>query len=169
MSQSGINSLQDDGAVLTLTGNSGGAVPPSGGNINVVGDGVTINAVGDPGTNTITFSALAEGEMWQTITSSQTLAVNNGYLCISPGGALALALPAVSVVGSVIEVSLVGATSWQITQAANQQITLGMDTTTLGASGYLQSTTQGDSLRLICWKANLFWVAVNSTGNITVN
>lgn len=45
------------GNVLTLTANSGGAVgPDGGGNINTVGDGTTINGVGNPGTNTITFS-----------------------------------------------------------------------------------------------------------------
>lgn len=45
------------GAVTTLTGNSGGAVPPTGGNINVVGDGITINVVGTPGTSTLTISS----------------------------------------------------------------------------------------------------------------
>jgi len=41
---------------ITLTGNSGGAVSPLGGNINVVGDGTTINIVGNPGTHTLTAS-----------------------------------------------------------------------------------------------------------------
>jgi hypothetical protein len=45
------------GTVATLTGNSGGMVPPNGsGNINVVGDGTTVNIVGSPGTNTLTAS-----------------------------------------------------------------------------------------------------------------
>lgn len=43
------------GSVLTLTGNSGGAVgPDGGGNINVVGDGSIISIAGNPGTNTLT-------------------------------------------------------------------------------------------------------------------
>ena len=46
------------GTVETLTGNTGGAVSPNGsGNINVVGDGTTIDVVGNPGTNTLTISA----------------------------------------------------------------------------------------------------------------
>lgn len=50
------------GPVLTLTGNSGGAVSPNGaGNINVVGDGTTITVVDNPGTNTLTISALSTG------------------------------------------------------------------------------------------------------------
>ena len=38
----------------TLTAASGGAVPPTNGNINVVGDGTYITTVGNPGTSTIT-------------------------------------------------------------------------------------------------------------------
>ena len=41
------------GSTETLTGNSGGAVSPSGGNINTVGTG-SITIVGNPGTNTLT-------------------------------------------------------------------------------------------------------------------
>ncbi len=45
--------------VETLTGNSGGAVGPDGSdNINVVGDGTTIDVTGNPGTNTLTISAI---------------------------------------------------------------------------------------------------------------
>lgn len=39
--------------VQTLTGNSGGAVPPTGGNINTLGTG-SITVVGNPGTSTLT-------------------------------------------------------------------------------------------------------------------
>lgn len=43
------------GSVETLTGNSGGVVPADGSNnINVRGDGSTINIAGNPGTNTLT-------------------------------------------------------------------------------------------------------------------
>jgi hypothetical protein len=45
------------GTVSALTGNSGGAVGPDDmGNINVVGDGTTVNVTGDPGDNTLTIS-----------------------------------------------------------------------------------------------------------------
>lgn len=43
-------------AVETLTGNTGGAVPPTGGNINVVGSG-DITVTGNPGTSTLTISS----------------------------------------------------------------------------------------------------------------
>lgn len=41
--------------VQTLTGNSGGPVPPTGGNINVIGTGV-ITVIGNPGTSTLTIT-----------------------------------------------------------------------------------------------------------------
>lgn len=43
-------------AALTLTGNTGGPVSPTAGNINVVGDAVTIAIAGNPGTSTLTAS-----------------------------------------------------------------------------------------------------------------
>jgi len=46
------------GQVQTITGNSGGPLTPIGGNINVVGDGTSITAVGNPGTATDTLSVL---------------------------------------------------------------------------------------------------------------
>lgn len=61
MSYQGQNRLGSvvGGAVNTLKGNSGGFVgPDGGGNINVIGDGTTIDVVGTPGTNTLTISAL---------------------------------------------------------------------------------------------------------------
>lgn len=60
MSQAGIlnRGVYPPGSVVqTLEGNSGGKVGPDGtNNINVVGDGTTIDVVGNPGTNTLTVS-----------------------------------------------------------------------------------------------------------------
>jgi hypothetical protein len=48
------------GNIESLTGNSGGAVDPDGlGNVNIVGDGTTIDIVGTPGTNTLTVSQIS--------------------------------------------------------------------------------------------------------------
>ena len=61
MSQAGISSGGSlPGVVSTLTGNSGGAVPPDGSNnINVLGDNTQgINIVGNPGTSTLTVSGI---------------------------------------------------------------------------------------------------------------
>ena len=62
----------------TLTGNTGGAVPPDAGdNINVVGTG-KISTNGNPGTNTLTISTTAGG--------AETLTGNTGG-AVSPDGA----------------------------------------------------------------------------------
>lgn len=170
MSQAGQNSSNPGGEdVLFLEGNSGGAVPPNPatGIINIIGAGGT-TVVGNAGTNTLTITVAAEGLSWNTITSSQTLAVNNGYICISPGGALSLALPAVSSLGDSIRVALNGATSFTITQSAGQSVRLGFKATTAGVGGSITSTAQGDTLELVCQTANLTWLSLSNNGNPTI-
>ncbi len=55
-----INSIGPAGPIVTLEGNSGGAVPPNGaGNIFVVGSASSfVNVTGNPGTNTLTIELL---------------------------------------------------------------------------------------------------------------
>ncbi len=57
MSQSGayFTNSGPGGFIQTLTGNSGGAVPPTAGNINVIGSG-DISVAGNAGTSTLTIS-----------------------------------------------------------------------------------------------------------------
>lgn len=109
------------------------------------------------------------GVTWQTITASQTLVKNNGYICISAGGALSLALPstASSTIGDTIWVVLDGATSWTITQAASQQIRFSGSQTTAGATGTLASTAAGDTIQLV-YQATGKWNVITSIGNLTV-
>jgi hypothetical protein len=141
--------------------NSGTAVPAAN-VLNVLGvGGATTSGSG----NTINVLVSGSGMTWTNISASQTLTVNNGYFCVSPGGSLALALPAVSAVGAVMEVSLQGATSFSITQGAGQQIKIGNTSTTAGVGGSLTSTQQGDTIRLVCQTANLTWVVMSSMGN----
>lgn len=123
-----------------------------------------------PGAGSITIAATGGGSAlaWQTISANRTLDVNNGYICVSPGGALSLALPGTSSVGDVIEVTLDGATSFSITQGTGQQIRLSNSQTTAGGGGSLTTTHQGDSIRIVCSEANLKWNVLSSMGNITV-
>jgi hypothetical protein len=125
--------------------------------------GITTSASG----NTITITGIG-GFTWHNISASQTLVVDEGYFCVSPGGALSLALPATSIVGDMIEVVLDGATSFTITQSAGQQIRLGNLSTTAGVGGSLASTQQGDSIQMVCQTANLKWVVISSMGNPTI-
>lgn len=169
MSQAGIASMGSGGGipVETITGNSGGAVPPNGANnINIVGAG-GVNVAGNAGTNTLTITVGGSGMTWQTIAANQTLAVDNGYFCTG-GANLSLALPAVSAVGDTITVALDGSTSWTITQGVGQQIRIANTQSTLGAGGSIASTAQGDTVELTCSVANTRWNVISSIGNITV-
>lgn len=79
------------GPILTLTGNEGGPVSPSGGgNINVIG-GVDsfINIVGSPGTNTLTVS-LANQQLGVAVTTDNvsTSVLFDDPIIISAGTAL---------------------------------------------------------------------------------
>lgn len=121
-----------------------------------------------PTANTITIATTGGASLgWSVITANQTAAVNNGYFC-NKAGTLALALPAVSAVGDVIEVANINtALGVQFTQAAGQQIFFSTLSTTSGATGTLTSSAVGDSLKMVCRTANLTWWVVSSIGNWT--
>lgn len=170
MSQAGIvNVVNEPGVVDFLQGDTGGPVGPNGSNvIFVLGDGVDITTAGNPGTHTLTISLVGTTATWTRISASQTLQVSHGYICISPGGNLSLLLPPAAPVGSIVEVTLQGATSFTVTQGAGQQIFLGMQSTALGVFGSLSSTSQGDSIRMVCTTTNLTWQVLSSMGNPTL-
>lgn len=73
--------------ILTITGNTGGAVGPNGGgNINIVGDGF-ITITGNPGTNTLTVSLANGGNATVTTTDDTptpliSIVVPDGQSCI---------------------------------------------------------------------------------------
>lgn len=67
------------GAVATLTGNTGSAVPPTGGNINIVGS-TGIVVIGTPGTSTLTISGSTEAGSF--VTNSGTAIPAAGVLNI---------------------------------------------------------------------------------------
>lgn len=161
-----------DGTILpdieTLTGNAGGAVGPTGGNINVVGDGTTIDVTGNPGTSTLTISAIGSAFTWSKITVNQAFTVNNGFIC-NKAGLLTLTLPTTTAVGDLFEVTGINTNvGWRIAQNANQQIHFGNTDTTLGAAGYLESNNKYDSVRLVTVVADLEFNVISSIGNPTI-
>ncbi len=145
------------GEVLTLTGNSGGAVSPNGsGNMNLVGSG-TVSVTGNPGTNTLTVSV--GGTAVVVVSANTSMVTNTSYLCVSPGGVLDMALPTTSSVGDIVEISLGTATGFRVTQDIGQSVVLGNLATTVGLTGYFQTTdTTGSSIRLMCTVANTTWM-----------
>lgn len=148
----------------TLTGDTGGALSPTAGNWNILGGvGCTVNGSG----STLTINIAGGGDDWSVISANQTAVVNNGYFC-NKAGTLALALPATSVVGDVIEVANINtATGVQFIQSAGQRIFISGTSSTLGATGTLTSSAVGDSLKIVCGVANTLWYATSMIGSWT--
>jgi hypothetical protein len=95
MSQFFINSSGGGGggsAVQTLTGNTGGAVPPTGNNINVLGTG-GITVAGNQGTSTLTISLIdnlligtattTDGTTYVPFTASANIPLPTPSTCVS--------------------------------------------------------------------------------------
>jgi hypothetical protein len=142
--------------------NSGTAVPIAN-TLDILGAGA-VTTSGATNVVTITVSGLTT---WMTINSSQTLAIDTGYIC-NGGATLSLLLPPVSKLGDMIEITLDGSAGFTITQGAGQSIRIGNSSTTAGVGGSLSSTQQGDTVRLVCQTANLKWNCLSSMGNPTV-
>ncbi len=92
------------GAVVTLTGNSGGAVSPTLGNINVVGSG-SVNIVGNPGTSTLTVSVTDMLSYTSVNTTPYVVLTTDDYISVdSSGGAITIELPNTLLIGRVFHV-----------------------------------------------------------------
>lgn len=70
------------GGVNTLTGNSGGAVSPSSGNINVLGDNIILTSIGNLSPNTLTFELVPASDGQVIIGSSSG---NSAWANLTPG------------------------------------------------------------------------------------
>jgi len=136
-------------AVGQLTGSGGIVISYVNPNINIDGSGAGGSIV------------------WNNISVSQTMSVQNGYFC-SGGGAIVLLLPPTSVFGDLLEIVIDGSASVSIHQGAGQTIKLANAITTAGVGGSLTSTQQGDSIRLLCKTPNLAWTALSADGSWTI-
>lgn len=115
-----------------------------------------------------TFQAAASGGItFSAITTSQTAAINNGYIANS-SSLITVTLPSTAAVGSVVEVAYLGTGGWKIAQAASVSIQFGNKTTTSGIGGSIASSAPGDAIRLLCVTANTGWTVLSSVGNLTV-
>lgn len=172
-----------DSDINSLTGNDGLAVVPSSNNINVEGsptgaifasrfNSSTMRLAVQVDNTTISINSSNQltvngtGTHWQIVTTNQTLADSKGYILQSPGGALVLTLPVQSAVGNTIEIVLDGATSFTIAQNALQQIDYLTSSSTVGIGGSVQSTTQGNYVRMVCVEEDLRWRILTVSGSI---
>jgi hypothetical protein len=163
----GLNGITPGSIVQTLTGNSGGAVGPTGNTINVVGSG-GITATGNSGTSTLTISSSGGGLAWTEVTgTSAAMAINNGYIA-NNAGLVTLTLPATAPIGSIVRVGGKGTGLWSIAQNSGQTVHFGNQNTTTGVGGSLSSILRYDCVELVCITADTDWLVLSVLGNLTV-
>lgn len=122
---------------------------------------VTIDSsTGQLGSQSLPSGALS----WTVITADQSATSGNGYFCNKAGTVCAVQLPATSLVGDTFSIVAMNAQGWNITQASGQQIFLGANASTLGATGTFSSTVLGDTATLVCRVANTEWQVVSFVG-----
>ena len=101
--------------------------------------------------------------------SSQAMAADNGYTTDNIA-LVTLTLPSTCPYGKVFRVVRKGIGGWKVAQNAGQVIHFGNLDTTVGASGFIASTNQYDSVELLCTVANTEFTVINGPqGDLTVN
>lgn len=131
--------------------------------------GTNISVTNGAGSIRIDATGLA-GIGWVNVTSStQAMVADTGYVA-DKSTLVTFTLPVTAAFGTIIYVQGLGAGGWQINQNSGQQIIIGSSLSTIGASGFIASTNQYDSIALLCVTANTTWCSLGAPqGNITVN
>lgn len=105
---------------------------------------------------------------WITVTGTSTSLLDNVGVICNNAGLVTCTLPSTFAVGAEFRVSWLGAGGWRIAQNAGQQIYIGSQVTTTGASGYLEALGQGANIHLVGLVANTTLTVVSAYGTITV-
>lgn len=145
---------------------TGGLVSPNtyGGTVGATNQVVIIDSTGLLGS-----SGGAGITNWVDVTgTTQAMANNTGYTA-NNAGLVTLTLPTTAAYGTMLRVCGKGAGGWKIAQNASQSIHYGVQTTTVGVTGFLASSAQYNTIELLCTVANLTWTELSAQGNITFN
>lgn len=129
--------------------------------------GTNISISNGAGSITINSTGAASFAWNNVATSSQTLAVNQGYITNNGASLVTYTLPTTAAQGTVIQVAGFSSGGWTIAQSSGQEIFFGNQHTTSGATGSLSSSNQYDQINLLCVTANTTWVVLSAVGNIT--
>lgn len=114
------------------------------------------------------FEPLEPPFVWNNVTgTTQAASVNNGYIA-NNAGLVTITLPAVAEVGSIISVQGAGAGGWKIAQNTSQVIRTNGGSSLTGTGGSIASSSQYDSLSLMCITENTNWVIRDAYGNFNV-
>ena len=127
------------------------------------GTGISINN----GAGSITISS-SGATLWTEVTgTSQSMAVNNGYIA-NNAALVTCTLPVTAAIGEFIIVNGKGAGLFKIGQNASQVIRTGTTDTTTGTGGSLTATNRYDCITLRCITANTDWVIESIKGAFTI-
>lgn len=118
-----------------------------------------------PGANTITIAATGNISWTEVTGTSQSAAVNNGYIA-NNAGLVTITLPASFAVGDTIRISGLGAGGWSLVANTGDIINFGSSPTSAGGS--LSSTNRYDAVEILGVATNSTWVVLSSIGNLTV-
>ncbi len=142
-------------------------------------DGTGLNNVA-PGTNGYVLTSNGIGApsfqpsgsasfVWNDVTTaSASMDAYNGYVANDGATLVTLTLPLTAVFGSEIKVQGFGSGLWTIAQNAGQSIVFNAIPSTTGVTGSVSSTSQYDSITLLCVVADTTWIAHLYTGNLSV-
>lgn len=165
MSQAGVISGNSSVSGITFVEDVG-AAHIAGGFLNVVGgDGIQTSGSG----NTITISAVNLAMTWQVVDSTSNpviLAPQNGYFA-DGGASVQFYLPPAANVGATFIIAGEG-NLWTLAQNANQQVILGIKSSTVGVGGSVTATTISDTVTIVCMVQNQVFKVINMMGNPTV-
>lgn len=104
------------------------------------------------------------GITWNEVTgTTQLAAADNGYIANNESR-VTITLPSTIAVGKIIEVAGSGAGGWKISQNAGQKIVFGSVETTEGTTGYMESNSRYESVKLICITSNAVFSVLRATG-----
>jgi len=145
-------------AILTVTGDSGGALSPTAGNINILGGpGVTVTGSG----STLTINSV----LYTDQAASTTVEADSGSF-MTANGTITLTLPASPVQGERCEFVVTKAQTLIIAANTGQVINYGnMASSTAGT---LTSSAKGDAMTLVYEDGTNDWFVLNSVGIWTV-
>ena len=104
---------------------------------------------------------------WTDITTAtQAIAADNGYTASNDVDKIIFTLPAVIAYGKIIRIVGNGLALWRIAQRAGQQIHFGAIDTTVGTSGYIESSGTYDAVELLCVVPNTEFTVINGPQGI---
>jgi hypothetical protein len=106
-------------------------------------------------------------EVTGTSVSAANARPNFGYITNNVG-LVTVNLPTTIAVGQTFHICGKGSGGWRIAQSAGQQIHFGTLDTTSGAGGRLDSSSQYDTISMVCTVSNNEFTVIHSQGTISV-